>query len=631
MKKAIATTCATLAALALAFALLLTSVRFVTFQHADYRGELINKQHREIALGMEEEEMMKVVDRIIEYLSGKTDDLNITAFINGADEPFFTQDELSHMADVRKLYDLSKTCMLIGYAAFVVLSILSLVVGGEDRWRQLFTGYLIGTIGALALLAVLGVAILVGFDAAFTQFHELFFEGNWQFDPSSSHMITMLTGDFFAAKGIRITILGCLSLLVVLIASLLGLTLDKLARQRREPLLSADEAPRMMGVQTPQPGAPQGQRMPGAPQPYPPQGIQGQPGMAPGQMTGQFPSQMQTGQMQPMGMQPQPARPGMPKERYSFDHVVNEMGLSDANDMEAAQQLYGNNLPPEFANGAWGQQTAQGQMRPGQPGAVPGAGGAVSGMPGGAQRPPFAQGGAPWTGGYPQQQPAQPFGPGAVPGQAGAGYPGAPQAAQAPFGQGGVYGQGPQNPGAVPSQVPAQQQNRGLPGSQTGTFPGGQAGAVPGQTGALRGQPTQVGQYGAMPGQPTAYSAPPAQPFPQGYPGQPMTGTPNSERDVGAVMDRWGAQAGPVPQHTVVKPQVGMRPGSPASPQAPPMPSQVSRPQQGMPNPGVPGGYPGTPAGGQGMPGGYPQQPGYPGAPQPGGPQSWNPNGQQPR
>lgn len=88
--------------------------------------------------------------------------------------------EIAHMQDVRDLV----TALLIVWAIALALLVAAwLATRAHPRPRQaVLSGLRAGALAAIALLAALGLFMLVDFDAFFTAFHGLFFEGDsWRF------------------------------------------------------------------------------------------------------------------------------------------------------------------------------------------------------------------------------------------------------------------------------------------------------------------------------------------------------------------------------------------------------------------------------------------------------------------
>ena len=100
----------------------------------------------------------------------------------------FTEDEYSHMADVRRVFDGAK--ILIPAGLFVMA--IRLQRARSKSAATMFRLVRDGAIAAGALVAVVGVVAAVAFDAAFLLFHQVFFpQGNFLFDPATSNLLRL--------------------------------------------------------------------------------------------------------------------------------------------------------------------------------------------------------------------------------------------------------------------------------------------------------------------------------------------------------------------------------------------------------------------------------------------------------
>jgi integral membrane protein (TIGR01906 family) len=93
--------------------------------------------------------------------------------------PAFDARELSHMEDVRSVFGV----LLRGeLAVLVVLALLALGLARTRLRAVVPAGLLAGALVTLAIAVLAVPLILIGFDAFFTGFHEVFFEGDtWRF------------------------------------------------------------------------------------------------------------------------------------------------------------------------------------------------------------------------------------------------------------------------------------------------------------------------------------------------------------------------------------------------------------------------------------------------------------------
>lgn len=144
----------------------------------------------------------------------------------GGDEPptfdtvGFTPDEVSHMVDVRHVFDAVKLAIPLGIFVIVVRLQRARVRGSRAMWRLVRDGALV----AFGIVAVIGVAAALAFDQLFLLFHAIFFpQGNFLFDPATSDLIrlypdwywegiTLRVGASFLAGALALALLGALRL-----------------------------------------------------------------------------------------------------------------------------------------------------------------------------------------------------------------------------------------------------------------------------------------------------------------------------------------------------------------------------------------------------------------------------------
>ena len=124
------------------------------------------------------------------------------AFDGPGGQPFYTADEAAHMRDVRVvLYGF----LLIALASLVIVTASVLrAPRNASRWSAISRG------GAGLVIAViaLGVFGIVGFDTAFTFFHEIFFPGgNWAF-PADSNLIQLYPEPFWELSAAALGVLA---------------------------------------------------------------------------------------------------------------------------------------------------------------------------------------------------------------------------------------------------------------------------------------------------------------------------------------------------------------------------------------------------------------------------------------
>ena len=126
--------------------------------------------------------LVAIHERWARYITGGVEDAP------RSEPALFTENEYSHMADVRRVFDGAK--ILIPAGLFVMAIRLQ-----RARSRSAATMLRLIRDGALAAgvaVAIVGIIAAVAFDAAFLLFHQVFFpQGNFLFDPATSNLLRL--------------------------------------------------------------------------------------------------------------------------------------------------------------------------------------------------------------------------------------------------------------------------------------------------------------------------------------------------------------------------------------------------------------------------------------------------------
>jgi len=204
MKKTVFYLGGMIAGIALLIILLLTSVQLVAFNHSYYRSEY-RKLDRPNAIGISEENLMKVTDELLKYLQDRREDLLIKTVINGQERYVFNDREIRHMVDVKDLflrgYSLRRWCVWIVAACLILLWVFA----GKRMWRILARSFIAGaTLFLLFILLLIGL-LQTDFTRYFNRFHYIFFTNDlWQLDPATDVLIQMVPEQFFFDTAFRI-------------------------------------------------------------------------------------------------------------------------------------------------------------------------------------------------------------------------------------------------------------------------------------------------------------------------------------------------------------------------------------------------------------------------------------------
>ncbi|WP_052663461.1 TIGR01906 family membrane protein [Psychromicrobium lacuslunae] len=159
----------------------------------------------------------------VDYLNNFAGSRFLGDLVGGQGAKLFQDSEVSHMADVKGVYQIS---MLIGLLLLVLMVVgmfyLSRRSVGGNR-RALFAG----SIATVVIIIGIGVFALLGWDRFFTDFHQLFFaNGTWTFRLSDT-LIRLFPEQFWTDSAASIGVL-------VLLVSILTLIFSWPTKRRRQ-------------------------------------------------------------------------------------------------------------------------------------------------------------------------------------------------------------------------------------------------------------------------------------------------------------------------------------------------------------------------------------------------------------
>ncbi|MDR1687437.1 MAG: TIGR01906 family membrane protein [Clostridiales bacterium] len=179
---------------AIVLILLSVSVFLPTFNRGFYAAEF-DKLGISEKIGVSEADLAKVADTLINYMRVKTSSLDVTVSVNGNERPFFNEREIYHMQDVQALFAGGFLLRNISFAFFFAVLILAAVKKDFYAFmRCTFFSVLILLASSVLLTAV----ISLNFDAAFTKFHEIFFNNDlWILNPATDLLINIVPLNFF--------------------------------------------------------------------------------------------------------------------------------------------------------------------------------------------------------------------------------------------------------------------------------------------------------------------------------------------------------------------------------------------------------------------------------------------------
>jgi integral membrane protein (TIGR01906 family) len=226
--KALSKIIATLCCFSLCVGFICLAVGMVAYSRWFYNHQFeINNTSEDV--GLSNEDLGRLRDGWIAYFSGRSDTLQIeVSFHGGPPTPFYNDDELSHMEDVKVIFLAVRTLGWVLMSVGVVLLAASIFTNRtkKDRMKTFSFGSILGCAVFLTIGITLGIVIAVNFEDFFILFHEIFFpQGNWQF---STPMVAILTESLFMDAAIYILCIG-VSFTILLLAS--GIVVKALERK----------------------------------------------------------------------------------------------------------------------------------------------------------------------------------------------------------------------------------------------------------------------------------------------------------------------------------------------------------------------------------------------------------------
>jgi len=184
------------------------SIIIPTFSVSFFRWHY-NRAGTAAEIGISDEDLMHVTRELLAYMRGQRDSLNgVTAEVRGHTlhgsrsygQNFFTRREISHMYDVRRLYD--TLFMVRNIAIFSLFALVFAMVYFRHNALELLSRCLQKVLaGFFILMIAAGGMMAIDFRQAWNVFHYIFFFGDadqtWRLTQFTDLMINMFPLSFF--------------------------------------------------------------------------------------------------------------------------------------------------------------------------------------------------------------------------------------------------------------------------------------------------------------------------------------------------------------------------------------------------------------------------------------------------
>ena len=169
--------------------------------------------------GITEADLNRVGAELRQYFNSNVEPLSVRAAVYGMEREMFNRREVAHMRDVKGLVQGTYWVALLSG-----LLILAVAGAGFARRRWAYADTLArllrdGGLLTLALVALVGIFALVGFDALFLLFHRISFANDlWQLNPRTDYLLLMFPIGFWFDATLRVALTAIAGALVCVAA-----------------------------------------------------------------------------------------------------------------------------------------------------------------------------------------------------------------------------------------------------------------------------------------------------------------------------------------------------------------------------------------------------------------------------
>ena len=191
--------------------------------------------------GLDMGQLMTVARDIRDYFHSSQELLDVQVSLDGEKRSLFNEGETLHMRDVkgmvRGVYRIQEAS---GAYIVVYLALVLLATRGRSA-RALAGRVMLGGLFTAGLLALGGLASLVGFDRLFEEFHVLgFTSGTYSFDPRYNYLTRLFTEGFFMQATLFIALAVTLQALLM---TLVAWAIRRWVLNRRSPSQALPRTP----------------------------------------------------------------------------------------------------------------------------------------------------------------------------------------------------------------------------------------------------------------------------------------------------------------------------------------------------------------------------------------------------
>ncbi|MCK9485219.1 MAG: TIGR01906 family membrane protein [Dehalococcoidia bacterium] len=196
--------------------------------------------------GIERPELDRSAREIVRYFQASEDGALLDIRVQRGEEvvPLFNQREILHMRDVRDLFRLSFRVQEFAMV-YIVAYVAAVYLWSRERsLRRLAREAITAGAATVGVLGMAAVAVMLGFDTLFEQFHILSFSNDfWQLNPATDRLVQMFPMNFWFDVTLAVGVFTVLQGGLVALAGLSYLIYTdrreerrRLQRRRRRPV-----------------------------------------------------------------------------------------------------------------------------------------------------------------------------------------------------------------------------------------------------------------------------------------------------------------------------------------------------------------------------------------------------------
>jgi len=169
------------------------------------------------ATGIGDYQLQDVARGMVDYFDGKVQSPQVEVDIRGMKRPVYSQKELIHLEDVRKIIDMFKILEILSIIVFLVTGLYIFFKFGVSR---LLKGLQAGAVVTVVFLSSVMLWSLIDFNSIFYFFHILSFSNDlWLLNPATDYLIMMFPEGFFFDAAILIIATIVVAAIVIWIAA----------------------------------------------------------------------------------------------------------------------------------------------------------------------------------------------------------------------------------------------------------------------------------------------------------------------------------------------------------------------------------------------------------------------------